>query len=178
MRLLAVLALLFVALPVAELALLLRVGSLVGLWPTLGIVLLTGVAGAALARSQGFRVLSAVQSELAQGRLPGAALLDGACVLAGGVLLLTPGFLTDAFGFLLLLPPTRGLLAGAVRKGFEQGVARGTIRVSVGGPGGPFGPGRPFGPGGTGGPWGTGRAPGAETIVDAEVVDTRPGPPG
>lgn len=172
MRLLAVLALLFIALPVAELALLLRVGSLVGLWPTLGLVLLTGMAGAALARSQGFRVLAAIQSELGQGRLPGAALLDGACVLAGGVLLLTPGFLTDAVGFLLLLPPTRGLLATALRRGFERGVARGTIRVSMGGPAGPFGPGW------TGEHRGGGRETGGDAIIDAEVVDTRPGSPG
>ncbi len=97
----------FTLVPLIELALLIQLGRAVGVVPTLGIVILTGIGGAALAKSQGLAVLSRIRSELENGKLPGDSLLDGALVLAGGLLLITPGPLTDAAGFLMLIPATR-----------------------------------------------------------------------
>jgi UPF0716 protein FxsA len=130
---LARLALLFVVVPLLELALLIWIGQVVGLLPTILLVFSTGVLGAVLARREGLRTLSDLQGELAQGRLPGQALMDGLSVLVGGAFLLTPGILTDVTGFLLLLPPTRRWLQRRVRRRLERAVEEGTIRVEVSG---------------------------------------------
>lgn len=128
------LLLLFVLVPVVELILLVQLGRVVGLWPTVGLVLLTGFVGAGLARAEGLRVLAAFQGQLASGRLPGQALFDGISVLVGGALLLTPGVLTDLVGFALLFPPSRRWLQRLVRRRLERGIERGTLRVvSLGG---------------------------------------------
>jgi len=103
------LGLAFICLPFAELYVLLKVGRSLGAGPTLGLVVLTGVAGAGLARMQGLRVLRRVQEAFAAGRLPAGELLDGVLVLIAALLLITPGFLTDAAGLLLLVPWTRQL---------------------------------------------------------------------
>jgi len=133
---LARLALLFVLVPLLELALLVRIGQVVGLLPTVALVVLTGVLGAALARAEGLRTLLSVQRELAAGRLPGAALLDGLAILVGGALLLTPGLLTDVVGFALLIPPSRRWLRGRVRSWLEGRLRSGELRVAFFGPGG------------------------------------------
>lgn len=133
---LARLALLFVLVPVLELLLLIRMGELVGLWPTLGLVVFTGAAGAALARAEGVRVFFQFQRELATGRLPGQSLLDGISVLVGGAFLLTPGILTDLAGFALLLPPTRRWIQRRVRARLERRLRDGTIQVVSMGPAG------------------------------------------
>ena len=104
------LVLLFIAIPVLELALFIKIGGAIGLGPTLAIILLTAVLGAWLARQQGLRVLEGVRAELAAGKLPQSSLVDGLLILFAGALLLTPGFLTDTFGFLLLAPPFRAML--------------------------------------------------------------------
>ena len=93
MNIIGRLALLFVVVPIVELMLLIELGQYIGLLPTLGLVMLTGVTGAWLARAEGLRVLVQFQKELASGQLPGQALLDGISVLIGGALLLTPGVL-------------------------------------------------------------------------------------
>lgn len=131
------LALLFVVVPLVELALLIQVGQVLGLGPTILLVLATGVGGAALARKEGLRTLAAIQGDLAGGRLPGSALLDGAAVLFGGALLLTPGILTDVLGFSLLLPVTRRWFAGRMRRWFEKQLETGTVRWMVATPGWP-----------------------------------------
>lgn len=123
------LALLFVIVPVIELALLIQIGQVVGLLPTVALVVFTGVTGAWLARAEGLRVFFQFQRELASGRLPGQSLLDGISVLIGGAFLLTPGVLTDVLGFSLLVPVTRRWIQGRVRKRLERGIADGTIRV-------------------------------------------------
>jgi UPF0716 protein FxsA len=123
------LALLFVLVPVLELILLIRMGQVIGFWPTLAIVLVTGWAGAFLARLEGLRVLARFQQELAMGRVPGQAILDGASVLVGGAFLLAPGVLTDLTGLVLLFPPTRRLIQGWVRRRLERGIMNGSIRV-------------------------------------------------
>jgi len=141
---LGLLFLLFVVLPIAELWILIRLGQEVGFWLTLAIVLGTGALGAALAKSQGMRVLLEVQRELAAGRMPHRQVLDGVAILLGGTLLLTPGFISDVAGLALLFPPTRRLLQALARSWFARQIEKGTVRVSVVGWGpsaGPTGPG-------------------------------------
>lgn len=104
------LVILFVAVPLIELYLLLRVNEWTGsALTTIGLILVTGVLGAWLARRQGFHTLRKIQQAFAEGRLPSQELMDGAMILVAGALLVTPGVLTDAFGFSLLLPPCRAI---------------------------------------------------------------------
>lgn len=110
------LLLLFTLVPIAELALLIQTGRWIGLWPTLALVVSTGIIGAGLASREGLRAWHSVQRELWEGRMPGRSLLDGLSVFVGGALLLTPGLMTDAFGFALLLRPTRRWLQNRVIK--------------------------------------------------------------
>lgn len=119
----------FVGVPLLELALLIKLGTLIGTVKTLLIVVATGVAGAALARSQGFAILSRIQVDLEAGHLPADEMVNGACVLAGGLLLLTPGILTDAVGFSLLLPPTRELIKEAAKRYVQRKLDRGEVIV-------------------------------------------------
>lgn len=127
---------LFVVVPLVELAILLQVGQWIGLWPTVGLVVATGIAGAALARHQGMRALLAVQEELAGGRLPGRSLLDGLSILVGGAFLLTPGILTDVAGFSLLFPVSRRWLQRTVQRAMERRIREGTVHFRVFTPGG------------------------------------------
>ncbi|MGI9627540.1 MAG: FxsA family protein [Longimicrobiales bacterium] len=132
------LILLFVAVPVIELILLLQIGERIGFFPTVGLVLTTGVLGAAMARTQGLKVFAAVQNRMAQGQLPGDALQDGLAVLIGGAFLLTPGVLTDLLGFSLLIPATRGWIKALVRRRLERQIREGTVNIRVMGPDGEF----------------------------------------
>lgn len=125
------LALLFVVVPILELLLLLQMGRWVGFWPTLALVISTGVAGAALARLEGLRVLLGAQRELRSGRMPTDALLGGVCVLIGGALLLTPGILTDLLGFSLLLPPTRRFWMERLRTAARNRLQSGWVQATV-----------------------------------------------
>ncbi|MDH3272550.1 MAG: FxsA family protein [Gemmatimonadota bacterium] len=147
MNVLGRLALLFVIVPIVELVLLIQIGQVVGLLPTIALVVFTGVTGAWLARAEGVRVFFQFQSELASGRLPGQALLDGISVLIGGAFLLTPGVLTDVVGFSLLLPFTRRWIQRRVRGRLEKRIADGSIHVVTMGSGGTWGfsGGGPFG---------------------------------
>ena len=99
--------LLFTLVPLVELWLLLRIGAWIGAGPTFALVILTGVAGATLARREGAHAWSAVQAELSAGRIPGRKLLEALLVLLAGVVLVTPGVVTDAIGLLLLVRPIR-----------------------------------------------------------------------
>ena len=100
---------LIICVPIAEIYLIIRIGDLIGLWPTVLLLLATSAAGAFLLRHQGRAALGSFRSALDQGRVPARETFDGALVICGGALLLTPGFLTDCLGLLLLLPPTRSL---------------------------------------------------------------------
>lgn len=106
--------------PIAELALLVTLGREVGLVPTLLLCAGTGFLGAWLARWQGWRTWNAAQTALAEGRFPAEQVLDGALLLVGGVVLLTPGLLTDALGFTLLAPPGRSLIKAALKRWWER----------------------------------------------------------
>jgi len=125
------LLLLFVLLPAVELALLIEVGSRIGTVPTLGLIAATGVLGAALARRQGLQVLQRLQDETRAGQMPAGPLLDGALILVAGALLVTPGILTDGFGFLCLLPAFRRLLKATLRRRLERAIREGRAHVHV-----------------------------------------------
>ena len=139
MSLLGKLSLLFVIVPIVELMLLIQLGQVVGLLPTVLLVVATGVGGALLARAEGLRVFFRFQGELASGRLPGQSLLDGVSVLIGGAFLLTPGVLTDIVGFSLLVPSTRRWIQRRVRARLAKRIEDGTIRVVTFGRGGAWG---------------------------------------
>lgn len=126
------LATLFILVPLAEAWVLLTVGEQIGLLPTFAIMLGTGVVGAWLAKREGVRALKNVQSALEAGRLPGRELVSGALVLVGGVLLLTPGFLTDLVGLFCLFPPTRLLVSHLLVATFARAV-KAQIHVNPGG---------------------------------------------
>ncbi|MBF0430859.1 MAG: FxsA family protein [Fibrobacteria bacterium] len=127
---------LFITIPALELYLLLKIGSRIGFWPTIGVICLTAVLGASLARSQGLSVIQKLQTELSLGKLPGETMVEGLLILMAGIVLLTPGFLTDALGFAILFPPVRKWLIGKALKyimaqkigenfsGFQKGMFR------------------------------------------------------
>jgi len=99
--------LLFIGVPLIELYLLIQVGSEIGALPTIGLSILTAILGAYLVRLQGFSVLRRVHDLMDRDQVPALEVLDGALLLMAGLMLLLPGFLTDALGFLLLIPPLR-----------------------------------------------------------------------
>jgi UPF0716 protein FxsA len=114
-----------VVVPIVEIWVLLQVGQLLGVLPTVVLLVVMSLVGAYLLRREGARTWNAFRTALASGRLPAAEVADGALVILGGALLLTPGFATDAFGLLCVLPPTRAVL----RRLLTRQVAR---RLSVG----------------------------------------------
>jgi len=107
-------------LPLAELALLIWSARSIGFWSTLLLCIATGIAGTAIARWQGARVMRAFQESMMRGEMPADAVLDGAFVLVGGVLLLTPGFISDILGFTFLLPPSRSVLKLVLRRWWRR----------------------------------------------------------
>jgi UPF0716 protein FxsA len=121
--------LVFTLVPIIEIWLLIQVGSVIGPLPTVAILLAISMAGAWLARTQGFLVIVGIREELAMGRMPAAQFLDGALNLAGGILLLTPGFFTDFIGLFFLIPVTRGLLKGWLRIWLEQRLRQGSFVI-------------------------------------------------
>jgi UPF0716 protein FxsA len=122
---------LFISIPLLELAILIKLGQWMGLLPTIALVILTGIVGAALARLQGFLVIRRIQSELQQNRMPAEQLIDGLLILIGGIVLLTPGLLTDLFGLCLLLPFSRTLFKRWLRKWFDKMIQRGETRIYI-----------------------------------------------
>lgn len=146
---LGLLVLLFVGVPLLELYILLQLSEAVGLAPTIGLVLVTGVVGGTLARWQGTRALRDLVDAASTGRNPGTELAAGALFVAGAAFLLTPGIVTDVAGFLLMVPAVRRWVADHVVDRIEASSA--TVHVRVGGPGG-VGPGPGPGPGEAGGP--------------------------
>jgi UPF0716 protein FxsA len=101
------LLLMFTIVPVLELFVLIEVGGHIGTMNTIALIILTGIIGASFAKSQGAQIIHEIRRALNRGQMPGKELLQGAMILAGGILLLTPGFITDLVGFSLLFPLTR-----------------------------------------------------------------------
>ncbi|NAW68127.1 FxsA family protein [Vibrio sp. V27_P1S3P104] len=101
----------FITVPIIEIAVFIQLGSFIGLWPTIAFVVLTAIVGASLVRSQGILTLAAVQRRMQQGELPALQIMEGVMLAVAGILLLTPGFVTDFLGLLLLLPVPRAYLA-------------------------------------------------------------------
>ena len=153
----ALLVVVFIVVPLVEIAVLIQVGSWIGVLETIGLLILVSLLGAWLVKREGIGLIRRVQSELQAGRMPAGAVIDGFLILIAGCLLVVPGFVTDAVGLVLLLPPVRALVRGTLRRRWERGQGRWVVRRYDGrgpfdGPGGPGGP--SDGPGGPGRPGG------------------------
>ncbi|WP_300518473.1 FxsA family protein [Aliiroseovarius sp.] len=152
---------LFVAVPLIEIALFIQVGGAIGLWPTLGVVVVTAILGTTLVRAQGMRALADLQNSFNQLNNPTEPLAHGAMILFSGALLLTPGFFTDAVGFALLVP--------GVRRAVMRYVA---ARVKV----------QSFTMGMQGNAQDSRHHPSGEDVIDGDFTDVtpqkRPTPPG
>ena len=120
------LVLLFIVVPIAELAVIIQVGQIIGVWWTIGLLVVDSVLGSVLMRSEGRTAWRRFNEAAQAGRVPAREVLDGALVIFGGALLLTPGFITDFLGLVLLIPPTRALI---------RRIARAAARASDGGVG-------------------------------------------
>jgi UPF0716 protein FxsA len=118
----ALLALLFIGVPILELYVIIRVGQWLGALETIGLLILISVVGAWLAKREGLGVWRRIQAQVDAGRVPGAELLDAFLILLAGALLLTPGFLTDVLAIVLLIPPTRALVRRVLRRRFASRV--------------------------------------------------------
>lgn len=135
------LLLLFIVIPIVELYLLIEIGQRIGPLATIALIVGTGVLGAWLVRLQGLSVLEKVRTETAAGRMPAGALVDGIIILIAGAVLMTPGVLTDAFGFACLVPAVRQVFKRRLLRRIERAVRRGSVKVSMdfgGGSAGPF----------------------------------------
>ena len=121
--------LLFTVVPAIELFLIINVGSVIGAFNTILIIIFTGILGAYYAREQGFRVVSNIQLKMQQGVAPGDDLVNGAMLLVGGAFLITPGFITDFAGFSLIFPPTREAIKVVVKRYLEKRVRQGQVTV-------------------------------------------------
>ncbi len=123
------LLLLFTVIPLVELVILIRIGQYIGTLNTILIVVITGIIGASLAKYQGLRVVTRIRKEIARGQLPAGTLFDGLLIFIAGVLLITPGLLTDCFGFALLTPPFRKLIKKYIRRKVEENLPRQRIHI-------------------------------------------------
>ena len=141
------LVILFIVVPIAELYVIIEVGGLIGVWPTIGLLLLDSILGAALLRSQGRAAWRRFQEALASSRMPAKEVYDGAAIIFGGALLMTPGFLSDVLGLFCILPVTRPV----ARRVLARVIAR-RLTVSVVDPR-------------------TQRRPGDHEVVRGDVVD-------
>jgi UPF0716 protein FxsA len=114
------LLLLFTVMPIVELYLLIELGKATSAGTAIAVVLVTGVIGAASARHEGFRTYTRINRELNRGQIPADALIDAVLILIAGVVLITPGMITDALGFCLLIPPLRSLFRKFLRSRFKS----------------------------------------------------------
>ena len=164
----------FLMVPLVEIALFVQVGGMIGLWPTLAIVVLTAILGTSLVRSQGRLAMGQLRSSFQTLSDPAEPLAHGAMILFAGALLLTPGFFTDAVGFTLLMPPVRLAVFRYISKRvtvarFEMGAGMGSGQARPGGPPGPHGHAQQPGQ----------RRPGQPgDVIDGEYEDVTPRRPG
>ena len=121
------LLILFLIVPATELYILIEVGKKIGGLTTIGIIVLTGIIGAYLVKGQGFMILRQIQNDLNEGIMPGDSLVQGIIILAGGILLLTPGFVTDIVGFILLIPVSRNIVKKYLLKWLKGKIKEGNF---------------------------------------------------
>ncbi|UOM36460.1 FxsA family protein [Acuticoccus sp. I52.16.1] len=145
--------------PIAEIVVFLTVGSVIGVLPTIAIIILTAVLGAILLKRQGLSAFARLQADASAGRVPAAAIGQAITVAIAGILLLTPGFITDTVGFLLFIP--------AVRSWLWKQIA-GSVRIHGAGTGGPGAD--------AGGPAGHPYRPGKPQVIDLEATEVKPDP--
>jgi UPF0716 protein FxsA len=167
----ALIALAFILIPVAEIALFIKIGGSIGLWNTLGLIILTAIIGTALLRAQGLSTLRRAQESFQRQIFPMTELFDGVCLLIAGVMLLTPGFATDAFGLALFIPWVRAAIRGALLRYFadQKGAGVWIDGEEITGSGSPGGDG-PQGRG-SGGDSGRGTIEGEFHEIDSEAGD-------
>jgi len=122
------LLLLFVAIPLVELYILIKVGKYLGTANTIMIVILTGILGAAFARSQGAGIFNKIRQTLSLGKIPGNEMIQGILIFTGGIMLLTPGFLTDILGFSLILPFSRQFFASIFMSYIKKKIDSGRVQ--------------------------------------------------
>ncbi len=125
--------LIFVALPLAELILLLRVGAWLGFWNTIGVIVLTALVGATVWRGQGMSVFWAIRDRLRRNEVPARKLFEGVLILLAGAFFLTPGFITDTLGFIFLIPPARRVLLNKLYDWLKKKADRGEVEIYVSG---------------------------------------------
>ena len=150
----------FILVPLAEIAVFIEIGGLIGLWPTLAVVVLTAIVGTGLLRAQGLATMMRARASVERGEMPVTEVFDGACLLVAGALLLTPGFVTDTVGLLLFVPGVRHALRRALWRHMQSS---GQVHIWVGGKSRP-------------GP----RRPNDDTVIDGDyrVIDADESEPG
>jgi UPF0716 protein FxsA len=121
--------LLFTIIPVIELTLLIKIGSVIGVFNTITVVILTAVIGAYMVKMEGLGVMSRIQNNMQEGIFPGDELINGMMILVAGALLLTPGFFTDAIGFLMVFPLSRNYLNKIIRQYIKKKMSSGEIYI-------------------------------------------------
>ncbi|MDD3626232.1 MAG: FxsA family protein [bacterium] len=119
----------FTVVPVIELYILMKLSVIIGAEYTILIILITGISGGILAKSQGINALKKIRTEISTGNIPTEELMDGVLILAGGLLLLTPGIITDITGFLLLIPVTRKPLKEFIKKRIKKVIEKNSITI-------------------------------------------------
>lgn len=130
---LILLAVLFIGMPLLEIAVFIQVGGVIGVWPTIGLIVATALAGSLMLRQQGLTTLMRARTQLDRGELPAREMFDGVCLVLAGAMLLVPGFVTDALGLLLFFPPFRELLRLLIARHVAAKAARGEARIFVDG---------------------------------------------
>lgn len=121
--------LLFVIVPIVEVFILFKIAEATTAWTAIILVIATGLVGAYFAKKEGVAILTNIKRELSDGRVPGNQLLNGLCVLIGGILLITPGLLTDITGLTLVLPTTRQLYIKLIKKWLTNLIQMGSINI-------------------------------------------------
>ncbi|AMM94174.1 FxsA family protein [Peribacillus simplex] len=118
-----------IAMPVIEIIVLLLSGNLIGFWPTLFLIVATGLIGAYLAKRQGMETWKRAQEQIRYGMMPGNEIIDGICIFIGAALLLSPGLISDIMGLLLVFPPTRNLLKPIVIRFIMNRMNKGKVTI-------------------------------------------------
>jgi len=163
--------LVFIVVPILEIALFIQAGQLIGMWPTIAITIGTAIAGSFLMRVQGFATLSRFSQSAERGEIPVTPVIDGIGIFAAGLLLLTPGLFTDAIGLLLFVPPIR---RGLAKWAFGRATKSGRVHFRTFGGAGPGGGPKPNRPGPEGPKRGDDGFSKSEDVIDAEFETIDP----